>query len=110
MPFVCFKTLVDCTIESPFSTPNVCLESRNETIAVVDLVEPIAHCYPTKYYQTKAIFKIFPVVTWVNRKEPKIVNRKHNGSGIINCLVIKSLLRIIQIFLSQTRCESQLSH
>ena len=85
MPFVCFKVVV---IESPFSTPNVCLESRKKTIAVVDLVEPIAHCFPTKYYQTKAIFKIFPVVTWVNRKEPKIINRKHNGAGVINCLLL----------------------
>ena len=70
MPFICFKVVV---IESPFSTPNVCLESRNETIAVVDLVEPIAHCFPTKYYQTKAI--LFPVVTSVNRKELKIITK-----------------------------------
>ena len=88
MPFVCFKTPV---IESPFSTPNVCLESRNETIAVVDLVEPIAHCYPTKYYQTKAIFKIFPVVTWVNRKEPKIIPR----SLIENTMAPASLIALL---------------
>ena len=89
MPIVSFKTLVHCTIESPFSTPNVCLESRNETIAVVNLVEPIAQCFPTKYYQTEAI--LFPVVTWVNRKEPKIIPK----SLTENIMALASLIALI---------------
>jgi len=89
VPIVCFKTLVHCTIESPFSTPNVCFESRKKTIAVVDLVEPIAHCFPTKYYQTKAI--LFPVVTSVNRKELKIITK----SLTENIMALASLIALL---------------
>jgi len=78
-----------CTIESPFSTPNVCLESRKKTIAVVDLVEPIAQCFPTKYFQTEEI--LFPVVIWVKRKETKIIQK----SLTENIMTLASLIALL---------------